>query len=72
MNHTIKNAVRTMLIHSGAPANLRAECLYAICKVRNRVVRAGRSMASQEIDTRVEPTDVYVYFAPFFTVSIVS
>lgn len=41
MNRTIKYAVRTMLIHSGAPANIWAECLYNVCEARSCVIRVG-------------------------------
>lgn len=43
MNCTNKNAIRTTLLPSSAPASLQAEFMYAVCDARYRVVRAGHS-----------------------------
>lgn len=56
MSRTIKNVIRTMLLHSGAPENLRAECLYAICDAHNRLVRVERLEKPQELLTTEKPT----------------
>lgn len=61
MNRTVKNAVRTIRIHSGAPANLCAECLYAVCKANNHVVRAEHSTTPQELFTEVKPTFAHLW-----------
>lgn len=56
----IKAAVRRNLIHSGALVNLWAECLYAVCKVRNWVVGVKGSINMHYLFTGVKPTDAYL------------
>lgn len=49
MKRRTRNVFRTTLLHSGVPANLRAECLYAVRDVRNRLARVGRSSTPKDL-----------------------
>lgn len=48
MNRIIRNAIRPMLICSGAPANLCAEYLYTLCETINSEARAGHFTTPHE------------------------
>lgn len=55
MNATMKKAIRTMLLHLGAPANFGVECVYAICDACNHIGEVGRSKTPQQLLAGVKP-----------------
>lgn len=56
MNRTIKNGIRTLLIHSGAPVRYWVELVYAVCKAQNSIDRLGSSKTLGELLTGVRPS----------------
>lgn len=41
MTRTIESAIRMMFLHSGALANSRSQCFYALCDARNHNAISG-------------------------------
>lgn len=56
MYQTIKNAVRTILIHDGATVNLWGECVFPICDACNYIVGAGCTRKPEKILTFAKPS----------------
>lgn len=56
MNCTVKNTIRTMLLHSDAPADLWPECLYAVYIVHNCIVQDGQLKTPKELLTVIKLT----------------
>lgn len=60
MIRTVQNVIQTVLLHSGASANLWEECLYAVFSELNYVTWAGRPCTEEEELTRLKPYAAHI------------
>lgn len=60
MNQTVKKAVRTMWLYSGAPASSWEKCLYVVRDVRNCVDHKRHSERPEELLTGVKPSVAHI------------
>lgn len=56
MNRTIGNAIWAILLTSGTPIYIRAECLYAVCNAHNLVDRRQQGKTLEELLREVKPS----------------
>lgn len=54
MNQTIKNPIRTTLIHAGTPVNLSDKYRYAVCNARNSIGFTEQTETPEKIITALK------------------